>query len=218
MPSSRLNFKSQLGSMFTYLLNRLVAWPAVYDLVQTACGAGQSRKRVRKLLQDAGCISVLDVGAGTGNGLRVLPPQARYLWLDNDPQKLAGLKSGRAIEAILASATAVPLAPHSVDLVLCIAMAHHLDDQELLQLLDELSRVCRDRLIFLDPIACRESFMSRLLWRYDRGSYPRTSTVLRRLIQRKFNVEYEEEYSIYHRYWLCSARVTREILALQPTE
>ncbi|HLG94745.1 MAG TPA: class I SAM-dependent methyltransferase [Bryobacteraceae bacterium] len=204
--------------MFTYLLHRLVAWPAVYDVVQTACGAGQSRKRVRKLLQDVGGVSVLDVGAGTGNGLRVLPPRARYLWLDNDPQKLAGLKSGRAIEAILASATAMPLASHSVDVVLCIAMAHHLNDQELLQLLDELSRVCRDRLIFLDPIASRESFMSRLLWRYDRGSYPRTSAALRRLIQQKFNVEYEEEYSIYHRYWLCSARITPELPGIEAIE
>lgn len=204
--------------MLTFLLHRLVAWPAVYDLVQMVLGAGRSRKKVRKLLQNAGPVFVLDVGAGTGNGLRVLPAQARYLWLDNDPRKLAGLRRDRPISAVLASATAIPLARRSVDLVLCIAMAHHLDDRELLKLLCELSRVCRDRLIFLDPVACRQSAVSRFLWKYDRGSHPRTSAVLRHLIQQKFKVECEEEYAIYHHYWLCSARVAPEMAPHSPTD
>jgi SAM-dependent methyltransferase len=192
----------------TNLLHRLVARPAVYDLLQNLLGARKSLEKLRRLLVDVGATTVLDVGAGTGNGLRVLPIQARYLWLDNDPQKLAGLEHvDRPFLAVLASATAIPLGARSVDIALCIAMSHHLDDRQISELLSELSRVCRDRMIFLDPVERAESFVSRLLWRYDRGSYPRRVDVLRELVQARFQIEYEEEYSIYHHYWLCCARV-----------
>lgn len=194
--------------MITNLLHRLVARPALYDLLQNLLGAGRSLEKLKNLLADVGAITILDVGAGTGNGLRALPIQARYLWLDNDPQKLAGVEhAGRPFQAILASATAIPLGPRSVDMALCIAMSHHLNDREISELLLELSRVCRGRMIFLDPVERAESFVSRLLWKYDRGSYPRRVNVLRELVQKRFQIEYEEEYSIYHHYWLCCARV-----------
>ena len=196
--------------MFIDLLHRVVARPRVYDLLQTLLGARTSLKKLERLLANVGAITILDVGAGTGNGLRVLPREARYVWLDNDPQKLAGVERiGRPFLAILASATAIPLGPRSVDMALCVAMSHHLDDRQISQLFSELSRVCRDRLIFLDPVERAESLVSRLLWKYDRGSYPRRVAVLRELVQQRFQIEYEEEYSIHHHYWLCSARVRR---------
>jgi SAM-dependent methyltransferase len=197
--------------MLTDLLHRFVARPAIYNLVQTLLGASRSLEKLKKLTANVGAVTVLDVGAGTGNGLRVLPNEARYLWLDNDPQKLAGLESlGRPFLAILASATAIPLGARSVDMALCVAMSHHLDDRQISELFLELSRVCRGRLIFLDPVERPESFISRLLWKYDRGSYPRRVAALRALVQERFRIDYEEEYSIYHHYWLCSARVDGE--------
>jgi SAM-dependent methyltransferase len=194
--------------MLTDLLHRIVARPAVYDLVQTLLGAPKSLRKLRLMLANVGAITVLDVGAGTGNGLRVLPSEARYLWLDNDPLKLTSVGNvHRPVLAVLASATAIPLGARSVDMALCIAMSHHLDDRQISELFLELSRVCRSHLIFLDPVERAGSFISRLLWKYDRGSHPRRVEVLRELVQERFQIEYEEEYSIYHHYWLCSARV-----------
>ena len=196
--------------MLTNLLHRLVAQPRIYDLLQRLLGVEQSLQRLRRLVTDVGPALVLDVGAGTGNGLRVLPSQARYLWLDNDSQKLSGMqRMARPFLAILGSATAIPLNRSSVDVVLCMAMSHHLDDQEVLELFSELARVCRNRLVFVDPVEHTQSFVSRLLWKYDRGSYPRSVSTLRGLIQQRFEIEHDEEYSIYHRYWLCSARAKK---------
>ena len=190
-------------------LHRIVAHPRVYNFVQTICGARQSREKLKNRLADIGACVVLDIGAGTGNGLRVLPAEAQYLWLDNDSQKLAGFMPYRCCEAILASATAIPLAAGSVDVALCIAMTHHLTDTQMMEVLTELRRVCRNRLILLDAVERRGSLISGLLWRLDRGSHPRSSERLRNLVRQHFDIQFEEEYSIYHAYWLCDARVKR---------
>jgi ubiquinone/menaquinone biosynthesis C-methylase UbiE len=194
--------------MLTNLLHRVVARPVVYDLVQRLFGSERNLEKVRSQLAHVGAVTVLDVGGGTGNLLRVLPPEVQYLWLDNYPQKLVGLRrTGRPLFAILASATAMPLDARSIDVPVCIAMSHHLDDCRISELFMELSRVCRDRLIFLDAVERRELFLSRLLWKYDRRSYPRRLAVLRQLVQQRFQIEYEEEYTIYHSYWFCLGRV-----------
>jgi SAM-dependent methyltransferase len=192
--------------MIDRLLHTIVAHPAVYDLLQRLCGSERSLDKVRTLAAGVGDGRVLDVGAGTANGLRALPPEAEYVWLDTDRQKLGGLqRHGHHLHAILASATSIPLRAKSVDVGLCLAMSHHLDEAEIPKLFSELARVCRDRLIFIDPVLSN-AFVSRLLWKYDRGSFPRTTARLRALVEQRFTIEHEEEYVIYHRYWLCTAR------------
>jgi SAM-dependent methyltransferase len=193
--------------MIERLLHTVVAAPAVYDLLQRALGANTSLEKIRALASDAADASVLDVGGGTGNGLRALPAGARYIWLDNDPRKLDGLRAnaGTGVLALLGSATAIPLASKSVDFALCLAMSHHLDDGGVRSLFAELGRVCRRRLVFVDPVKT-DALISRMLWKYDRGSHPRRAETLRTMARAHFDLEHDEEYVIYHRYWLCAAR------------
>jgi hypothetical protein len=40
----------------------------------------------------------------------------------------------------------------------------------------------------------------RVLWRLDRGSYPRSAEELQEKLERKFKVIHWEKYSIYHEY------------------
>jgi ubiquinone/menaquinone biosynthesis C-methylase UbiE len=193
--------------VFQRLLHRIVAKPAVYDFVQWVCGAEHSHRKLRALTIDARDCLILDVGAGTGNGQLVIPEGVRYLWLDDDRQKLTGVgQRGSCFSAVLASATAIPLASKSVDIALCIAMSHHIDDIGILDLFGELARVCRERLIFLDPVLSPKSLVSRVLWKYDRGSHPRSAAALRSLVHERFEITHDEEYTLYHRYWLCAAK------------
>jgi ubiquinone/menaquinone biosynthesis C-methylase UbiE len=194
--------------MISQLLHRLVAQPAVYNFVQKLCGAEITLRKLRAILQTMDAGIVMDIGAGTGNGLRALPPGARYLWLDNDAEKLNGFlrRERHASMAVLGSATALPLRSRSVDTALCIAMSHHLDWQEVCKLFAEIARVCRGQMVFLDLAARPESLVSSLLWKYDRGSFPRQAAQLRSLVGEHFQIEHEELYTIYHQYWLCVAR------------
>jgi|SRR5579859_229224 len=189
---------------FTGLAHRLVAHPWVYDQTQKALGYDQLCRLLRPYLQEAAGCSVLEVGAGTGNSVTLLPPAVRYLWSDNDPQKLAGYRAkfpgGRGL---LCDATRLPLADHSVDYSLCVAVAHHLTDPALTRLFAELARVTRRKLILWDPVEHRASAVSRLLWHYDRGSYPRSAQTLCQALQASFTLARVEHPVIYHHYVLC---------------
>ena len=138
---------------------------------------------------------------------RILPPAATYIWLDSDVKKLEGLqrKMERA-RGVLADATRIGLKAKSVDITVCIGVAHHLTGDQLDAVLRELARICRVKLIFLDAIRDETSVLSKFLWKYDRGSSPRTADELRRQIEGQFVIQTEAYKSVYHRYWLCVAR------------
>ena len=196
--------------MLTKLVHRLVALPGVYDAVQNLAGAQKSIRRMQAHFNDIGEGSILDVGAGTGNLAAAIPASAQYIWLDNDPLKLRGFqaKHPRGL-IILGDACRIPLRDKSVDVALCIAMAHHLTEAGVSALIGELARVCRNKLIFLDPVERKSSLVSRLLWRYDRGSYPRPIESLKQLIQKSFEIQHYESYAIWHQYVLCTAHPKR---------
>lgn len=196
--------------MFIKFLRHFVSNPWVYDWVQYLFGFKQSCRRLAPYLSQTDGQFVLDVGAGTGNFAQLLPPSTTYLWLDCDLQKLRGFKTKRlSTPTILSNAVKICLRDKSVDYALCIALAHHLPDTELTLVFDELVRVVRQKVIFLDPVKCQESIISNLLWKYDRGSYPRSIQTLCSVIEPWFEIEHMENYTIYHHYllWIGKPRV-----------
>ena len=185
-------------------LSALVASPAVYDTVQRLAGARETRRRLRQALEDVDGATVLDVGAGTGTFETILPPRARYVWLDSDREKLAGFRARSASAAILGDATKLPLRDRSVDWAISVAVSHHLDDAELRAMLDELRRVTREGVVFVDAVLLPTP-ASRLLWRYDRGRNARPAATLWHELERRFEIHAAEEYRLLHRYLLVRA-------------
>jgi SAM-dependent methyltransferase len=85
-----------------------------------------------------------------------------------------------------------------------MAVMHHLTDAMLEMVLDEAVRVLKvgGRMILLDPVRNREILLGRILWRLDRGSYPRTAEELRERLESRFEVTHWEKFTIYHEYVL----------------
>lgn len=190
---------------YVRLLHRIVARPGVYDAIQRIAGLEQTRKRLRPFLQYTAGL-VVDIGAGTGSFLDLLPLPDRYVWLDNDPVKLKGFKSKHsAALAVLGDASRMPIRDQSAELVLCVAVSHHLTDGEFDSFLADAARISRRGMIFVDATRHPHSLVSWLLWKYDRGSNPRLVGQMRRMIQQHFNIEFEECYRTFHRYFLCAA-------------
>jgi ubiquinone/menaquinone biosynthesis C-methylase UbiE len=147
---------------------------------------------------------ILDIGGGTGNSISVVPSAGDYIWLDNDPLKLQGFRRKHpTLTAIIGDATSIPLRDKSVDDVLCTFVMHHLTDRQLSQFFQETARVVRKKLILLDPVERKNSMVSRTLWKYDRGSHPRSVETLCAAMSTSFSIEQSERFAVWHEYLLC---------------
>jgi ubiquinone/menaquinone biosynthesis C-methylase UbiE len=197
--------------MLTRLLHNLVANPRVYDLCQFAVGAKTVRRRVATAVapyRDARM--VLDIGGGTGAAMAMWSPASRYVCLDIDPLKLSGYAANNPGGlALLADATDLPIADGGVDAVVTTSVTHHLLDPQLDRMLAETARVLKPgtgRLILLDALWVPGNWAGRTLWKYDRGSHPRTAEHLRRLIDSHFEIGTWDEFEVWHHYAVVTAR------------
>lgn len=182
------------------LSERIFGNAVLYDAVQRAAGIKKLRRQLSPVLGRLEPGTLLDVGAGTGAFYESLPPHVKYVPLDVDPRKLQRLRAKhKHLEGIVASATELPLDDGSFDYALCVNVAHHLTDADLELMLAELGRVVERKLVFVDPLRVNR-FASRLLWRIDRGSYPRSYDQLLETLSARFESQQTEAFTILHSY------------------
>jgi SAM-dependent methyltransferase len=195
--------------LLTGILHRIVSQPWVYDQVQVLAGVRKVHSRLEAQFAPlASAATVLDLGGGTGLLRDLWPPTCAYVCLDIDMLKLRGFLSKHpGGVALLSDATRVALRSSSVDVVLCAFVAHHVPDELLGQLIGESVRVLKGagKLILVDPVWTPERWIGRLIWKYDRGSYPRSAETLRSVISSHCAITHWEIFAIYHEYALCVA-------------
>jgi ubiquinone/menaquinone biosynthesis C-methylase UbiE len=151
---------------------------------------------------------VLDLGGGTGAIRPYLPAECKYISLDMEMPKLRGFRRKYPGQTpLLSDCTQIPVASRSIDVVLCMLMSHHLTDAALTTMLAEAKRVLKlgGQFIFLDCVDAPERFIGRLLWRVDRGSFPRRPEILTARIERVLPVVIRERFSVWHEYLLMVA-------------
>ncbi|MGI8883671.1 MAG: methyltransferase domain-containing protein [Pyrinomonadaceae bacterium] len=111
--------------------------------------------------EDSRGFSVLDVGAGSGELLRVIAKSARKT---NKKCQLIGVElNERSAESIIeesknfgeikvvrADALSLPFSDESFDYVICSLFTHHFTDENVVAVLRELSRVARRKIYVID--------------------------------------------------------------------
>jgi ubiquinone/menaquinone biosynthesis C-methylase UbiE len=183
----------------------MAAHPWVYDQIQALAGSDQVLDRLSHEVEKLNANVVLDVGGGTGAMRSLFSPESRYVCLDMEMPKLAGFRrkvpKGLAVQG---DATSMPILDGCADLVICKSVTHHLTDLMLEKALDESRRVLRvgGYLILLDAVLNRSRLAGQVLWRLDRGSYPRTGEKLYETLNSRFEVAHWEKFAIYHEYVL----------------
>lgn len=105
-------------------------------------------------------VSILDVGAGSGELLRHLKRwtgENTFLAGAEINPEAARTMLAAGIQAVHSNALKLPFADDSFDFVICSLFLHHLDDNAAVEMLREMSRVSKRRIFVIDlrrhPIA-----------------------------------------------------------------
>lgn len=211
-------------NVFLKLTHQLVASGWVYDCSQTLAGAHVVRRRLRTILRESKPgWRILDVGGGTGALQRLAPADCAYFCLDLEMPKLQRYRQKTADpKPLLANAGEMPIQSGTIDIVACVAVAHHLTDEMLVSVLRESRRVLKDngRLVFLDAVFNPRRWLGRILWSLDRGSHPKSAQRLRALLGSQFNPVHWERLAFYHEYALgvATKRDSTETNAPRPDQ
>ena len=183
--------------------HKMAAHPWIYDRIQILAGREQVVQRMLRQTVALRAETVVDVGGGTGTGRRLWPAGCRYVCLDIEMPKLYGFRSKDPHGlAVLSDATHMSIAAGSADVVMCVGVTHHLTDTMIDLVFQESLRILRvgGKLILLDAVLDCHRWMGRILWRLDRGSYPRTEEDLRVKLESRFKIIYWEKFAVYHEY------------------
>lgn len=196
------------------MLKRFAHWASsnarIYDLIQRLVGVKLVHGRLRRRISEGNSQSlVVDVGGGTGLLRELWPRTSEYICLDVDHTKLLGCARRHPLDAcVLGDGRKMPFASRSVDAVSLVFVAHHLSDLDLVNVVRESARVLKatGTLIFAEPVWQPRRLIGRLLWKYDRGEFPRTAEDLRAAIGVAFSIVHWDRFAILHEYALCVAR------------
>lgn len=118
--------------------------------------------------EDLSRFSVLDVGAGSGELLRVTANWARQtkrdfrgVGLELNQRSVEAIRdesfSYKEIRAVRGDALNLPFSAHEFDYAICSLFTHHFHEDQIVRILEEMSRVARRKIFVIDlhrhPIA-----------------------------------------------------------------
>jgi ubiquinone/menaquinone biosynthesis C-methylase UbiE len=107
------------------------------------------RKMLRRAHAHTGIVSILDVGAASGDTARTISaenPEAKILSLDYNSNNLRAADYPK----VLGDAFHLPFADDTFDLVMCSLFLHHFTDDEVVELLREFRRTARRGVMVCD--------------------------------------------------------------------
>lgn len=164
-----------LGKIFD-LLDK----PYIYNLSQKLL-ASNGTKAVTAILmghiKNRSYDKVLDVGCGTGKYTNLFKGKD-YIGVDNNLTYLDYVsKKYPWARFIPADVSSLPFPSNFFDYVFCVSTCHHLTDQKLVGVLEEMKRVCKNRgLVYVidNVYPSRLNFLGYILFKLDRGKFQRT--------------------------------------------
>lgn len=179
------------------LRSRLLEIPIVYEVFMNGlAGPEASSWLVNDVIEIAPDMKVLDVGCGIADILSELP-DVEYIGIDHNPKYIdkARLRFGTRGQFEVLDVNDPSFKDFGTfDRVLVLAVLHHLNDDEIKNLMRSLSKcLAKDgRLVTFDNAIIKGQHpIARFLAKADRGRFSRSPEHYRRLLESSFRVEGE---------------------------
>lgn len=166
---------------------------SIYEFGQRILGGGAGRRRfVREFVRPEPGARILDIGCGSGAILDALPDGVAYRGYDLNPKYIAAAQRRYAARGEFRQARfeAVAEEPESFDLVLAMALLHHLNDDQAALLVEIAWRALRPwgTFVTVDPVRHDgQPWLARLLVSLDRGGNVRSADGYRALAGLRFD-------------------------------
>jgi SAM-dependent methyltransferase len=160
-------------------VQRLLAWPPAYNLVQDALGSVRARRRlVAEHIRPQPGDRLLDIGCGPGHILAALPEAVRYVGFDENPAYIEAAREqwGDRAEFHRMDVENADLGERRFEIALAMGILHHLDDEASAALLSLAARalVPDGRFIATDATYVPgQPRLARMLIDRDRGEHVR---------------------------------------------
>jgi ubiquinone/menaquinone biosynthesis C-methylase UbiE len=138
-------------------LRAILAHPSIYELWSQLVGGQRARtKIVAEHVRPATGDEILDLGCGPGELLTHIPEEVQYTGIDINPQYIARARERHGTRATfhVGDASRLALLDERFDLVLAIAVLHHLDDEQSERLMRDAGTLLKSsgRFVSLDAV------------------------------------------------------------------
>lgn len=177
------------------LKERILHYPASYIVLQTLLGGRGARKSfVENFLHASDGERLLDIGCGPASMMDFLPQTIRYTGVDHNPAYIAYAKSryGERGEffAVDAESDLSQIIDPPFDIVLAMALLHHLSDEQAQSMLGSVHGLLKPGgvLITFDPVFVeQQNPIARWFIERDRGEHVRNEAGYRNLVGQQFS-------------------------------
>ena len=186
--------RPEIISHVSYGWRRLLESPSVFNFWQRIAGAHSWKKRlIKDYVQPKGKEKILDVGCGTGPILSILDKNLKidYVGCDINSEYIEHAKKHHAPNGrfYCCSVDRLPADESGFDVILAIAIFHHLDDKTSRLLIQSVKEKLRPEGFFLmaEPVySNKQSSLERFLMGKDRGQNIRTESEYHQLLESEF--------------------------------
>jgi SAM-dependent methyltransferase len=172
---------------------KILEYPPLYNFFQRLVGADKARRHlIEQIIAPLAPARVLEVGCGPGTNCAWIPCDIEYVGCDLSESYIAYAKQRYGDRAQFFAAPVGQLAQLELKpfrAVIALNLLHHLDDNEVLTLCDEVIPLLESGGTFVTADPCivpGQSFLERFVTSCDRGRYVRFPDQYRQLFATRF--------------------------------